>query len=262
MTEVPTPGSATGGVVGRLGAMIADASHIVVVTGAGISTASGIPDFRGPQGVWKTRRPVFYEDFMRSEDARRDYWGQKLLDRDGIDSAQPNATHHAIVDLERAGKIEMVLTQNIDGLHSVAGTSPGLLVELHGTARLVECQTCGERTSPEAHFESFRLTGQPPVCQCGGFLKSATISFGQSLRSVDLTRARIAAANADLVIALGTSLSVYPAAELPLAAASAGATYVIVNQGPTDHDGNPLVSLRIDDDVTTVVPAAVAAALA
>src|ERR1051325_3284275 len=168
-------------------------------TGAGISTGSGIPDFRGPGGVWERRKPVYYQDFMTSEAARVEHWDYKLEGWDGFRNAEPNAVHHAIVRLERAGKLLMVVTQNIDGLHSLAGTSPERLVELHGTNLLVECVSCRARTDPSPHFEFFRAHRQPPLCECGGFLKPATISFGQSLEPETLERAGQAAMKADLV---------------------------------------------------------------
>lgn len=254
----------TGGAVNdvdALAALLADAERILVFTGAGMSTASGIPDYRGPQGVWNTRRPVYYQDFMTSAEARITYWRQKWEDHEEFGAARPNAAHSAVADLERAGKVEMVVTQNVDGLHAAAGTSDAKLVEIHGTARLVECQRCGARSDPEPHFVSFAETGECPLCDCGGFLKSATISFGQNLRSVDLGRAYAAAENADLALALGSSLVVYPAADVPLRAASTGAGYVIVNRGETDHDRHRLVTLRIEGDVTEVVPEAVRRAL-
>ena len=158
-----------------------NSNKALIFTGAGISTGSGIPDFRGPQGVWTRRQPVYYQDFMTSEAARIEHWDYKLEGRDAFRDAQPNAVHQAIVRLERAGKLLCVITQNIDGLHSLAGTSAERLVELHGTNALVECQSCHWRGDPEPHFEYFRRTRKPPLCQCGGFLKPATISFGQSL---------------------------------------------------------------------------------
>lgn len=245
----------------RFAALIEAAQRILVFTGAGMSTASGIPDYRGPQGVWNTRRPVTYQDFMRSAEARRTYWRQKWEDAREFGKARPNAAHHAVVALERAGKLEMVVTQNVDGLHAMAGTSVGKLVEIHGTARLVECQTCGQRSNPDPHFAVFRETGECPLCECGGFLKSATISFGQNLRAVDVARARTAAESADLAMSLGSSLVVFPAADVPLRAAATGSPYVIVNRGETDHDGHPLVTLRLDGDVTEIVPEAVSLAL-
>lgn len=236
--------------------------RILIVTGAGVSTASGIPDFRGPGGVWTRRRPVYYDDFLASEAARVEYWDYKLETWEIYQRAQPNALHHAIVALERAGKTAAVVTQNVDGLHRRAGTSPRLLVELHGTDLLVECQSCRATSDPAPHFAHFKTTRRPPRCGCGGVLKSATISFGQSLRTPDVERATAAAIDADLVLALGSTLSVYPAASIPLAAAERGTPYIIVNRGPTEHDGHPAVTLRIEGDVTVIVPPAVEAALA
>ncbi len=247
--------------IAGLARMIAGAERILVFTGAGISTQSGIPDYRGPHGVWNTRRPVFYDEFMTSDASRREYWGQKLEDRGAFGDAEPNDVHRAIVRLERAGKVELLVTQNIDGLHRAAGSDPTRLVEIHGTAALVECQTCGERTDPQAHFDAFAASGRPPTCHCGGFLKPATISFGQSLRHGDLLRAFTAAERVDLVLALGSTLAVTPAADVPLAAAQAGAAYVIVNRGPTEHDRLPLVSLRLEGDVAEIVPAAIDVAI-
>lgn len=237
------------------------ARRTLVVTGAGISTASGIPDFRGPGGVWTRRRPVYYDAFMSSEAARVEYWDFKLETRALYQRAQPNAVHHAIVALERADKIVAVVTQNVDGLHRRAGTSPQRLVELHGTDLLVECQRCHETTDPAPHFAAFAATRRPPVCACGGLLKPATISFGQPLSPASLERATAAAEAADLVVALGSTLSVYPAASISLVAAGRGIPYVVVNRGPTDHDGHSAVTLRLDGDVTEIVPAAVEAAL-
>jgi NAD-dependent deacetylase len=236
-------------------------NRMLIFTRAGISTGSGIPDFRGPDGVWKRRQPVYYHDFMRSEAARIEHWDYKLEAWAAFREAKPNATHEAIVQLERAGRVQAVVTQNIDGLHSRAGTSPDKLVELHGTNSLVECQSCGRKTDPEPHFEFFRKTKQPPLCECGGFLKPATISFGQNLRNEDLGRAERAAKAADLVVALGSTLSVYPAADIPLLAASRSVPYIVINRGPTDHDELPEVSLRIEGDVCEIFPAAVATAL-
>jgi NAD-dependent deacetylase len=242
-------------------ALVRDAQRILVFTGAGISTGSGIRDFRGPQGVWKTRQPVYYDSFLGSEAARIEYWDQKLEAWPSIRDARPNAAHAAVVDLERAGKLLQVLTQNIDGLHAHAGTSPERLVEIHGTNRWVECVACRARSDPGPHMESFAETRRPPVCSCGGLLKPATISFGQSLRPEDLARAARAAEACDLVIALGSTLSVQPAASFPLAAAERGVPYVIINRGATDQDGHPAVTLRLEGDVVEIFPPAVEAAL-
>src|SRR5437868_6212084 len=161
------------------------ARKALIFTGAGVSTGSGIPDFRGPQGIWKKRQPVYFQDFLRSEAARIEHWDYKLEGWDGFRNARPNGVHHAIVALEKAGRVLMVVTQNIDGLHALAGTSADRLVELHGTNLLVECVSCKNRNDPARHFEFFRSNRKPPLCECGGFLKPATISFGQSLEPTD-----------------------------------------------------------------------------
>lgn len=246
---------------GELIRYLKSAHQILIFTGAGISTASGIPDFRGPQGVWTRRRPVYYQDFMSSEAARVEHWDYKLEGWPAIAEARPNAVHHAIVKLEKAEKVAMVVTQNIDGLHSLAGTTADRLVELHGTNSLVECQSCHWRGDPQPHLEYFRKNRKSPRCTCGGFLKFATISFGQGLDPLTLERASDAANNCDLAVALGSTLSVYPAASIPLIAAQRGVPYVIINQGPTDHDGEPSVLLRVDGEVGEIFPPAVHTAL-
>ncbi|MEY2491518.1 MAG: NAD-dependent deacetylase [Verrucomicrobiota bacterium] len=233
----------------------------LIFTGAGISTGSGIPDFRGPQGVWTRRQPVYFQQFMTSEAARIEHWDYKLEGRDAFRAARPNAVHHAIARLEREGMLQAVITQNIDGLHQLAGTSAKLLVELHGTNAMVECQSCHWRGDPEPHFEFFRLNRRTPLCECGGFLKPATISFGQNLDPAELERATQGATDADLAVALGSTLSVYPAASFPLMAAQRGAPYVIVNRGATDHDNERCVALRLEGEVDEIFPGAVDAAL-
>lgn len=246
----------------RLAEYLRASRKALIFTGAGVSTASGIPDFRGPQGVWTRRKPVYFQDFMTSEAARVEHWDYKLEGWDGFRAAKPNAVHHAIVRLEKAGKVLLVVTQNIDGLHALAGTSRDRLLELHGTNLLVECQSCKWRGDPEPHFEFFRVNRKPPLCDCGGFLKPATISFGQSLDPQVLEQAAAGAMETDLVVALGSTLSVYPAASFPLLAAQRGAPYVIVNRGATEHDHETSVSLRIEGEVSEIFPAAVDAALA
>ena len=238
-----------------------DASSIFVFTGAGISTASGIPDYRGPQGVWTRRTPVYYQEFMGSVTARIEYWDYKLEGWEAFRDARPNRVHHAIVKLDRATKLCKLVTQNVDGLHACAGTPRERLIELHGTNRAVECQRCHERSDPGPHFDYFKQTRKPPICRCGGYLKPATVSFGQSLREQDLEEAITATKKADLVIALGSTLSVYPAASLPLLAAQRGLPYVIINRGATEHDGHPSVSLRMEGDVLETFPTAVERAL-
>jgi NAD-dependent deacetylase len=205
---------------------------------------------------------VYYQDFMTSDVARAEYWDYKLEGWPAISSARPNAVHQAIVKLEQAGKVRLVLTQNIDGLHLRAGSTPDRLVEIHGTNSLVECQTCGRRSDPEPHFEFFRTHRQCPLCDCGGYLKLGTISFGQNLNSSAIACADAATGDADLVVALGSTLSVQPAASFPLHAARRGIPYVIINRGETDHDDESCVTLRIEGDVTDIFPRAVEAALA
>jgi NAD-dependent deacetylase len=237
------------------------AHRIMIFTGAGISTPSGIPDFRGPGGVWTRRAPVYYQDFMSSEAARIEHWSYKLEAWPAFCSARPNVVHDSIVRLERAGKVLAVVTQNIDGLHSLAGTFVDHLIELHGTNALVECQSCLWRGDPEPYYDNFRVHRKPPLCRCGGFLKPATISFGQNLDSETMERAAEAARSADLVVALGSTLSVYPAASFPLVATRRGVPYVIINRGPTHHDNESSVSLRLDGELATIFPAAVEEAL-
>ena len=197
--------------ISELVAYIKVARRMLIFTGAGISTQSGIPDFRGPHGVWKRRTPVYYQDFMSSESARLEHWDYKLEGRAAILAAEPNSVHHAIVKLERAGKVNMVLTQNIDGLHSLAGTSRNRLVELHGTDSAVECQTCHWRGDPGPHLEYFRIHQKSPLCECGGFLKTATISFGQDLDPELCERARVAASRpTSLFLSVRHSQSIPP----------------------------------------------------
>ena len=242
----------------QLNKFLRDAENILIFTGAGISTNSGIPDYRGPQGVWKSRQPVYFDDFMASHAARVEYWDFKLESWENYKSVQPNSIHRAIADIEKAGKLHMLVTQNVDGLHALAGNSREKLIEIHGTDRLVECMACHEFTDPDAHFEQFKKTNEPPICSsCGGILKPATISFGQSLRQDDLQKAGDAAQYCDCVIALGSTLSVHPAASLPLIATQRNVPYIIINRGATDHDNLPQLTLRLDGDVAAFLPAAV-----
>ncbi|UCB47093.1 MAG: Sir2 family NAD-dependent protein deacetylase [Spirochaetota bacterium] len=245
----------------KLVGYLQDARKILIFTGAGISTKSGIQDFRGPKGLWKTQQPVYYQDFMTNDDARTLYWKRKLDSWNIIEKAQPNSVHTAIVRLEHAKKLCMVVTQNIDGLHRRAGTLPELLVEMHGSMDQVECQSCHNIFEPAPIYNKFSETGNAPLCECGGYLKPATISFGQNLREDELKRAYNASNKADLVIALGSTLSVTPASTIPLLVAERGVPYVIVNKGFTEHDGHPLVSLRLEGDVGELFVPAVHAAL-
>lgn len=243
--------------------LIGAADRILVFTGAGISTDAGIPDYRGPSGVWKTQQPVQFSSFLESEDQRTRYWEQKVHSWKTVGSARPTAVHDAITELDGAGKLEAVVTQNVDGLHILAETTRTRVLEVHGTAREAGCLECGARSPIEPHLATFEDSGVPPICaDCGGLLKPATISFGQSLDPLTLARSIQAADRCNLVVALGTTLSVHPAASIPLRAAERGIPYVIVNQGPTDHDRHPTVTIRIEGAVGPIFAAAVARALA
>jgi NAD-dependent deacetylase len=239
----------------RFAALLGAAERVLAFTGAGISTGSNIPDFRGPDGVWRTRTPVEYPEFVRSEDARVEYWTWKREGHAVFQNAKPNAGHHALVALERLGKLEALVTQNVDGLHRAAGTSADKLVELHGTNSESVCLGCGVREPIERAMADFSRAGSSPRCgRCDGLLKPGVIMFGQPLEPEDLERAQGAAARADLVLALGSSLVVTPAANVPLVALKRRVPYVIINRGATPHD--PLATLKIDGDVSQVLPAA------
>jgi len=215
------------------------AERVVVLTGAGISTDSGIPDFRGPQGVW-TRNPgaeklATLQNYVADPDLRKRAWRSRL--ESPAWKAEPNAGHRALVTLKRRGKLDTLITQNIDGLHQAAGSSPARVVEIHGTMREVVCLDCGERAPMERALARVRAGEEDPPCRsCGGILKSATISFGQGLVPEDLRRAERAAARCDLMLAVGTKLSVFPIAGVVPVAKRAGARVVIVNAEPTEMD--------------------------
>ncbi len=219
---------------------IDEARRVVVLTGAGISTESGIPDFRGPQGLW-TRNPAAekmatLQHYMADPEVRKAAWRNRL--ESPAWTAEPNAGHRALVALERRGTLELLVTQNIDGLHQRAGSSPDRLVEIHGTMREVTCMACGQRAAMERALARVRAGEEDPPCRtCGGILKSATISFGQGLVQRDLLRAQAAARRCDLMLAVGTKLSVYPVAGIVPVAKQAGARVVIVNADETEMDG-------------------------
>jgi NAD-dependent deacetylase len=231
--------TAPGSVPDPLPAWLTGARRICVLTGAGISTDSGIPDYRGPNGVW-TREPdaeklVTLSYYVADPEIRRRSW---LMRRDLQAAAvRPNPGHAALVELERSGRLRALLTQNIDGLHHAAGSSPDVVLELHGTVHAVECLTCGTR-SAMADALARVAAGEPdPACTvCGGVLKSATVYFGQALDGEVIDAAAAAAADCDVFVAVGTSLGVYPAAGLVEVAAAAGARVVIVNAQPTPYD--------------------------
>jgi NAD-dependent deacetylase len=243
--------------VSLLAGRLVQARRTLVFTGAGVSTGSGIPDFRGPSGLWRTWKPVDFQDFIQSEDARIKHWEFKLAGWREFRDARPNLAHTALVELERKGLVSLVVTQNIDGLHRLAGQSESKLIELHGTNLLVECISCGRRSDPEPHYQQFEQTRKPPTCSaCSGYLKPATVSFGQQMPMDKLHRALSEAEQSDLVVSIGSTLEVEPAASVPLAAKKAGAFYVIVNLGTTAHD--PIADLRIEGDACQVLAEVVA----
>ncbi len=221
-----------------LARMIGKASRIVAFTGAGISTESGIADFRSPGGMWTQYKPVPFEDFLRSEEARREAWRRKFATRDAIDRATPNRGHQAIAKLAAGNRLESVITQNIDGLHQRSGVPDDLVIELHGNTTYAVCLDCGERHELDAIWEAFAVDETLPLCgPCGGLVKTATISFGQPMPETEMHRAEAATLACDLFLAIGSSLTVQPAAMFPLLAKQNGARLVILNREPTDLDG-------------------------
>ena len=222
----------------RLAGMIADARRAVVFTGAGISTESGIPDFRSPTGIWSQTTPIYYQEFLASEDARIEVWRRKVLvDRDIVD-ATPNRGHRAVAKLVRIGKVSSVITQNIDNLHQDSGVPREKVIELHGNGSYAKCVACETRYELAPIKEAFERDSVPPSCTlCGAPVKTATISFGQAMPEDEMKRAKHETLACDLFLAIGSSLVVYPAAGLPVLAKDSGSTLVILNRDPTDLDG-------------------------
>ena len=219
--------------------LIDDASRVVVLTGAGISTDSGIPDFRGPQGVW-TKNPeaekmATIQHYMADPEIRKRSWQAKL---EGLaHTREPNAGHRALLALEQRGKLDTLITQNVDGLHHAAGSDPDRIVEIHGTLREYTCMTCDDRGPIDVALDRVRAgEADPPCAKCGGILKSATISFGQGLVAEDLARAEYAANACDLMLAVGTTLGVYPIAGVVPVAKQTGAKVIILNGEATEMD--------------------------
>jgi len=236
--------------------LLGDASSVAVLTGAGISTDSGIPDFRGPNGVW-TRNPdaekrSTIQHYLADPQVRRDAWQIRL--HSDMFSAEPNDGHRALVGLERSGRLHTLVTQNIDGLHVIAGSSPDKVVEIHGTVHRWECVDCGARGPMDEALDRVRAgEADPPCLICDGILKSATIMFGQSLVTADLMRAEIAAVEADVLLAVGTSLTVYPIAGMVQVALEAGRSVVIVNAQTTPFDAQATVVVQ--GSASEVLPA-------
>jgi NAD-dependent deacetylase len=239
--------------------LVAAAARVTALTGAGISTDSGIPDFRGPQGVWtrnpEAERTATLSAYLADPEVRRRSWRNRL--ESPAWTAEPNAGHRALVELERQGRLVAVVTQNIDGLHQKAGNDPRLVVEVHGTMHRVRCWACGWEAPMGPTLERVRAGEADPACEvCGGILKSATISFGQSLDPRTVRRAEAAALSCDLFLAVGTSLAVYPAAGLLPLAQQAGAAVVIVNGEPTPYDD--LADAVVRGSISEVLPLLVA----
>lgn len=218
--------------------------RIVVLTGAGISTESGIPDFRSPGGIWSRTEPVQYQDFVRSEKSRRQDWTRRFEMERFFLEAKPNAAHLALAELVRNGQLSLLITQNVDGLHQVSGVPDEKLAELHGNSTYAECLSCSLR----AELEDCRPAhdaGKSPTCvDCGGLLKAAVVSFGQAMPEIALNKAIAATREADLFLVIGSSLLVHPAAELPVLATRSGADLIILNREPTPVDSLACLCIR------------------
>lgn len=221
----------------RLRDMVTAARRVVAFTGAGISTESGIPDFRSPGGLWTTNKPIEFDDFLASADMRKEAWRRKFAIDEATAGVRPNRGHHALAHLVSIGKITTVITQNIDNLHQDSGIPGERIVELHGNGTYARCLDCGRHHELAVIRDAFTATGEPPDCDgCGGVVKSATISFGQPMPVDAMRRAEAATTDCDLFLAIGSSLVVYPAAGFPLLAKRNGAGLVIVNREPTGLD--------------------------
>jgi NAD-dependent deacetylase len=221
----------------RLQEAIASAKRIVAFTGAGISTESGIPDFRSPGGIWTKYKPIYFDDFMSSEEMRRESWRRKFATDEVMLKAEPNAGHRALAKLVEQGRMSAIITQNVDGLHQRSGVPESRIIELHGNATYASCLDCGHRCGLDPIRRAFLDGGKLPLCEkCDGIVKTATISFGQAMPEIQMARARDETLACDLLIVLGSSLVVYPAAGFPGMAKRKGAKLVIVNRDPTDQD--------------------------
>jgi NAD-dependent deacetylase len=243
----------------QLSRMLARSSRAVVFTGAGMSTESGIPDFRSPGGVWSKMTPIDFRDFVTDPRMRREAWSRTFSGVTRWQGADPNAGHFAISRLVAQGKVDAVITQNVDNLHQASGVPAERVIELHGNATYAACLECGLRHELEDLKGPFLATSEPPACrECEGIVKSATISFGQAMPPEEMARAEAATLACDLFIVLGSSLVVYPAADFPLMAKRNGADLVIVNREPTPQD--PYADLVLHEELgpllTAVAPPA------
>jgi NAD-dependent deacetylase len=239
--------------IARLGDLVHKAAVIVPFTGAGISTECGIPDFRSPGGIWTKNRPIPFDDFLASQEARNESWRRRFAMQDQFGDAQPGRGHRALASLYRTGKVPAVVTQNIDNLHQASGIAPEHVVELHGNTTFALCLDCSERYElPWVRNRMDAANGCAPDCpSCGGFIKTATISFGQAIPDDAMRRAQDLAQSCDLFLAIGSSLVVWPAAGFPLMAKRNGARLVIINREPTEFDD--IADLVVQQDIGTVL---------
>lgn len=229
-----------------LGGMIAEAKVIIPFTGAGISTECGIPDFRSPNGLWARYRPIPFDEFVASQEARNESWRRRFAMEPNFAAAKPGRGHRVLASLYKASKVPAVITQNIDNLHQMSGFAPDHVVELHGNTTYARCIGCGKRYEIAWVRQRFDETGTAPSCSCGDPVKSATISFGQSMPDAEMQRATELAQHCDLFLAIGSSLVVWPAAGFPLMARNCGARLVIINNEPTDQDDIADLVIRHD----------------
>lgn len=240
----------------ELARLVQRARRAVVFTGAGISTESGIPDFRSPGGFWTRYKPIEFNEFLASEDTRLEAWRRFLMIRQTIGEARPSAGHVAVARLVEMAHVSHVITQNIDGLHEQAGVPRDRIIEIHGNGTYAKCLSCGLRHEINWVSEVIAATARPPACtDCGGVVKSATISFGQAMPEQEMADARAATLNADLFISIGSSLQVFPAAGFPVMAKQNRTPLVIVNREATGLDG--LADLVVNAEIGTVMPALV-----
>jgi len=241
--------------IDRLAELIAATDRASIFTGAGISTESGIPDFRSPSGLWTRMKPILFQDFVGSREVRQEAWKRRFEGEDTISRAEPNAGHRAVARLVEAGIAGEVITQNVDGLHQRAGVPEEKLIEVHGTVRFCKCLTCGTRyENDEVRRMWVDSGGDAPDCTlCGGIIKAATISFGQPMPELEMERASIAALSCDLMLAIGSSLQVFPAAGIPINAKRNGARLVILNREETELDH--IADLVINAEIGPVLSA-------
>ena len=212
------------------------ANRVVIFTGAGISTESGIPDFRSPGGVWSKMQPIYFQDFVNDRESRREGWRRVFERTAGWTGASPNVGHFAIAKLIEMGKVTSVVTQNVDNLHQDGGVPDDKVIEVHGNASYAKCLNCGKRHTYESLRPRWEADEDITCDFCGGLVKSATISFGQAMPEDKMLFAQSEAETCDLMIAIGSSLVVYPAANIPLIAKQSGAKYIIINREETEHD--------------------------